>query len=355
MNRSLPYNTLPMLPPGSKLWEDIDIYKALADAKASLGELKGRASIIPEQRMLINTLVLQEAKESSSIENIFTTNDKLYKAFASPNSTIDPNTKEVLRYKDALWKAWKRVSRSGISIPVIEEIFQTVKHTTEGVRGVEVYIGNSSVRLYTPPKGYFLIRNKLTNLIEYLNKADKTDPLIKMSIAHYQFEAIHPFIDGNGRTGRIINVLYLSKAGILELPILYLSQYINENKNDYYRLLQDVTENQNWKGWILYMLSAVKETSDRTLFKINSIYSLFEETIKVVRKKLPKIYKYEIVELLFSQVYCKVSFLTKMGISRNTAGKYLNALVKIGVLEKIESGKENIYQNVKLFKLLSSK
>lgn len=211
-----PYSDLPLLPPNPKQWETIAIYKQLAKARAALAELKGRAPVIPNPKMLINTLVLEEAKDSSSIENIFTSTDKLYRAFSSSTVEPDAQTKEVLRYRYALWNTWQRVNKEGLSINLIEEIYQTIKEKEDGIRESGVFIGNQYSVIYTPPTGKELIKEKLENWIDFANNKDEIDPLIKMAILHYQFEAIHPFIDGNGRTGRVLNVLFISLQKLLD-------------------------------------------------------------------------------------------------------------------------------------------
>jgi Fic family protein len=306
--------------------------------------------------MLINTLVLQEAKDSSSIENIFTTSDKLYRAFASAKPDPDTQTKEVIRYRQATLDAWSKLQKNDISLKLLVNIFKQIKEASdaEGIRDEVVYIGNAIKTIYTPPCCKKVLTSKLENWVEFANKNDGLDPLIKMAILHYQFEAIHPFTDGNGRTGRVMNVLFISKKGLLDKPVLYLSKYINEYKNDYYRLLKEVTENGNWADWILFMLKGVKDTSVHTLKKVNDIYELYKSTVDKVKKEANDIYSYELIEMLFNQPYCKISFLVDSGIaSRNTASKYLGRLVEIGVLSKEQSGSESLYLNKELFKILS--
>lgn len=353
MDVNQPYNELPLLPPSKDVWEQIEVYKVLAEARAALAELKGRCPVIPNPYMLINTLVLQEARDSSSIENIFTTSDKLYRAFASSMVAADLQTKEVLRYRQALLTAWKNLKEKDFSVSIIENIYHEIKEKDDGVRDSEVYIGNAFKTIYTPPCCKDVLLEKLNNWIDFAKADDAIDPLIKMAILHCQFEAIHPFSDGNGRTGRVLNVLLLTKLNLLEYPILYLSKYINTYKNDYYRLLREVTFFGNWTEWIIYMLTAVKETAIYTLKKVNNIYSLFQETLDKVQKEIPDVYSYELVSLLFEQPYCKIAFLVDKGIaSRNTASKYLGALEKIGILKKKQSGSESLYVNRKLYNLL---
>lgn len=349
-----PFNDLPLLPPHKKLWETMDVYKELAQARAALAELKGRAPVIPNPKMLINTLVLQEAKDSSSIENIFTTSDKLYKAFSASTVETDPQTKEVVRYRQALWEGWQEVSKKGIDISVIEKIYRTIKDSHDGVRDSEVFVGNRIRVVYTPPCCKNVIIDKLKNWIKVASSKNEIDVLIKMAILHYQFEAIHPFTDGNGRTGRILNVLFISMMNLMDQPILYLSRYINDNKSDYYRLLLEVTTKNNWEEWIIYMLKAITSTARLTLEKVNTINALFHLTIEKVKQELPSIYSYELVELLFHQPYCKIGFIVDSGIaSRNTAGKYLSELEKAGILAMEKSGTEILYLNTELYKLLS--
>lgn len=353
IDKNKPYNDLPLLPPSQEVWEQIEVYKVLAGARAALAELKGRCLVIPNPYMLINTLVLQEAKDSSSIENIFTTSDKLYRAFASSMVAADPQTKEVLRYRQALLTAWKSLKKSDFSVSVIEKIYREIKEKDDGVRDNEVYIGNAFEIIYTPPCCKDVLLEKLNNWINFAKADDAIDPLIKMAILHYQFEAIHPFSDGNGRTGRVLNVLFLSKLELLDYPILYLSKYINTYKSDYYRLLREVTTSGKWTEWIIYILTSIKETAVYTLKKVNAIYELFQQTLQKVQNDAPDVYSYELVSLLFEQPYCKIAFLVNRDIaSRNTASKYLGELVKIGILEKKQSGSESLYVNQKLYQLL---
>lgn len=355
MDKNKPYNELPLLPPSKAVWEQIEVYKVLAEARAALAELKGRCPVIPNPYMLINTLVLQEAKDSSSIENIFTTSDKLYRAFASSMVAADPQTKEVLRYRQALLTAWENLKEKDFTISIIEHIYHEIKEKDDGVRNSEVYVGNPFETIYTPPCCKDVLLEKLNNWIDFAKADDDAiDPLIKMAVLHYQFEAIHPFTDGNGRTGRVLNVLFLSKQELLDYPILYLSKYINIYKNEYYRLLREVTTSGKWTEWIIYILTSIKETAVYTLKKVNAIYDLFQQTLQKVQNEAPDVYSYELVSLLFEQPYCKIAFLVDKGIaSRNTASKYLGTLEKIGILNKEQSGSESLYINKKLYQLLT--
>jgi Fic family protein len=350
------------LPPRTE-FEDVPLLRKAAEARAALAELKGRCVIIPNPLMLINTIVLQEAKASSEIENIITTNDKLYKAFSSGSTPgVDSQTKEVLRYREALQNGFEKLKNGDeLNEELFVNIVQLITENKDGIRefnGRErTIIGNvnKGIIIYTPPEGTDIIKSKLNNLNSFIaDRNDNIEPLVKLAIAHYQFEAIHPFKDGNGRTGRILNSLFLVKYNLLELPILYLSKYIIDNKTEYYSLLRGVTEKFEWKPWILYILEAIKNTSEYTLSKINSIKSLLDRTIDKVKTELPKIYSKELVEQLFFQPYCKINFLVDNKISgRNAASRYLNSLTNIGILEKQQIGKENLYLNTELFDILS--
>jgi Fic family protein len=350
-----PYNELPSLLPAKTNWETLEVYKKLADARASLAELKGRLPIIPNPLMLINTLVLQEAKDSSTIENIFTTNDNLYKAFSS-NQNTDPSTKEVLRYREALWNAFSKMkSPSDYSAKLAIEIFKTITDKKEEIRKVQVYIGSSDHVVYTPPSPGKILKDKLDNWFDIALKDKSVDPLIKMTMLHYQFEAIHPFSDGNGRTGRILNVLFLCKEKLIDLPVIYLSKYILDHKNDYYRFLREVTENGKWERWILFMLDGVNQTAAFTLNKVNQIYQDYTYIIEKVKTKAPDIYTHELIEVIYNQPYCKIAILEEKKIaSRNTASKYLRKLEELGILVSETVGRETLYKNISLFNILSS-
>jgi Fic family protein len=350
-----PYNDLPLLPPDPKVWETIEVYKKLAEARAALAELKGRLPIIPNPLMLINTLVLQEAKDSSTIENIVTSNDNLFKAFSTPKAAFDPATKEVLRYREALWKASTSLKRAeDLSLDLIETIFKTITQKPEGVRDHQVWIKSSSGVVYTPPEAGKVLKSKLDNWFDVALKKNAIDPLLKMAMLHYQFEAIHPFTDGNGRTGRILNVLYLGLEKLLDLPVLYLSKYVLQHRSDYYVLLRGVTESENWTDWILFMLEGVKQTSVFTLERVNAIHDQYVAVMERVQKEAADIYTRELIEVIFSQPYCKIAILEEMNIaSRNTASKYLHRLEELGILQSDSVGREVLYKNVGLYDLLA--
>lgn len=352
----IPYNDLPLLPPEVEV-ESKQILKKAISANAALAELKGILNTIPNPAILINAIVLQEAKSSSLIENVVTTNDKLYQSAASTGMEIDPNTKEVLNYREAIWKGYKKLKENSIlSTNTFIQIVDTIKGNTSGIRKIPgtAISTNTGRIIYTPPEGESVIREKLKNLEDFIHNGKKgMDPLIKMAIIHYQFEAIHPFHDGNGRTGRIINILYLVYKELIPIPVLYLSKYIIENKGSYYEKLREVTEENKWPDWIMFMLDGIEETADFTVRLVEGIRDLLNETVKDVKEKLPKIYSRELVEILFEQPYCRIQNLVEAGIgSRNTASKYLKALCEIGVLESHRVWKENLYLNVKLWELL---
>ncbi len=363
-DRNQPYNQLPLLPPPDDKVVTVDILQAVNKANKALAELKGLAKNLPNQSMLVNTIALREAKASTEIENIFTTDDELYKALSGNETGLIGNAKEVLRYRQALWKGYHEINANGrFSMDLMINIYQEIKEVQDGIRPPQTEtaikkrgsgtLGGTVV--YTPPRGEKVVEEKLENLIDYLNDDQKYsyDPLIKLAVSHYQFEAIHPFRDGNGRTGRILSILLMIRKNLLDVPILYLSAYIIENKDDYYFFLNSVTTLKNWKGWILYMLKAVEETSIYTLKKINDIDNLFQKTYELVNLKLPHIRK-ETIEKIFEQPYISPKKLLSQDIkSINTAKKYLGQLEKLGIMVPKKIGKEVIYLNIDLFNLLS--
>lgn len=353
-NPNEPYNDLPLLPPKMEL-ETKKVLKQSIAATRVLAELKGRANEIPNQSMLINAITLQEAKDSSEIENIVTTDDNLYQAFSANTNTTDAQTKEVLRYRQALWEGYNNLDMRPLSTNTFISIVQTIKENNAGIRkttGTRITGNNKTI--YTPPEREKVIRDLLKNLEDFIHSENGIDDLVRLAVMHHQFEAIHPFPDGNGRTGRVLNILYLVEKGLLDAPILYLSKYIIENKNQYYTKLRAVTEKEDWEGWILYMLKGIEETAKYTLEKINAINTLMDETIAIAKEKLPsRVYSKELVELLFEQPYCKVKFLVDKGIAkRQTAAEYLQELEKIGILKSQKVGVENLFLNVNLFEIL---
>ena len=352
-----PYNELPLLPPKVDL-ESKEVLRKTISAGRALAELKGLGKTIPEQAILINSVILQEAKDSSEIENIITTNDKLFQAFTAKSKKFDPATKEVLRYREALWLGFDELKRRKVlTTNLFVKIVQTIKQNKAGIRDIPgTALQNPAGEIiYTPPEGKALIQKKLRNLEEYIHAEDKVDPLIKMAVAHYQFEAIHPFSDGNGRTGRIINTLFLVLKDLLDPPVLYLSKYIIEHKTEYYRLLRQVTEDYVWEPWILYMLDAVEQTAIFTRQRIIDIRALMLRTMEKAREELPRrVYSKELIELLFRQPYCKISFLVDANIAeRKTAAEYLKQLESIGILKSQKVGREVLYLNTELYEVLA--
>lgn len=352
-----PYNELPLLPPKHDVETKAILKKAISAGRA-LAELKGLGQTIPNQAILVDSLILQEAKASSEIENIITTNDALFKAFSAKTSKIDPATKEVLRYRQALWEGFNALKKRPLSTNLFISLFQTIKQTDAGIRtmpGTAIKNMRTDKIVYTPPEGERIIREKLKNLEEFIHADDELDPLIKLALIHYQFEAIHPFPDGNGRTGRIINILLLVFKGLLDLPVLYLSKYIIDRKNDYYTLLRHVTEKDDWEPWILYMLDAAEQTALFTKERITDIRNLLDKTLLLAKEKLPaRAYSKELIEIIFRQPYTKGEFLVSVGIAeRKTAAEYLKALETIKVLRSHRIGREVLYLNVKLYELLS--
>jgi len=354
-----PYNDLPLLPPPVDL-ETTAVLKKCISAHRTLAELKGMGETIPNQSILINSITLQEARSSSEIENIITTNDALFQAFTASTSRVDPATKEVLRYREAIWEGFTLLKRRPLlTTNLFVQIYQTIKQTQAGIRkvpGTTIANAATSKVVYTPPQGEDVIREKLGNLENFIHSEDQFDPLIRMAVMHYQFESIHPFTDGNGRTGRILNILFLTACGLLDIPVLYLSKYIIENKQEYYRLLRSVTEKDNWEPWVLFMLDAVEQTASYTRDKTLAIRALLDEMLDEAKVKLPeRVYSKELIELLFHQPYTKTQFLVDAGIAkRQTAAEYLKELEKAEFLQAQKIGKENLYLNVRLYELLAA-
>ena len=353
-----PFNDLPLLPPKAEIETKVTLKKAISAGRA-LAELKGLGETIPNQAILVNSIILQEAKASSEIENIITTHDALFRAFSAKTSQIDPATKEVLRYREALWEGFSSLKdRPLLTTNLFIRIVQTIRANKAGIRntpGTKVANAASGEVVFTPPEGEDIIRNKLKNLEDYIHAEDTVDPLIKLALIHYQFEAIHPFTDGNGRTGRILNILYLTINHLLDFPVLYLSKYIIEHKSDYYRLLLGVTEHQEWEPWILYMLDAIEQTALFTRDKILAIRALMIKALEFTKENLPsRVYSKDLIELLFHQPYTKAQFLVDAGlVERKTATNYLKQLEKLGILQIQKVGKENLYLNEGLFEILS--
>jgi len=357
-NRTAPYNDLPPLPPKVDI-ETREVLKRAIAASRALAELKGLGGIIPNQAMLVNSLVLQEAKASSEIENIVTTNDAMYRAMAASGGAVDPATKEVLRYREAVWQGFDHVRKNArLDSDLFIRLVQTIKEDKRGIRNKPgTIVGNARTGevIYTPPEGERVIRRKLDELARFIHADDGLDPLVRLGLIHYQFEAIHPFFDGNGRTGRLVNILFLVTQGLLNLPVLYMSKYIIDRKPEYYRRLREVTEQGKWEAWVLFMLDAAENTATLTRQRILDIRALLDETLELARKKLPsRVYSKDLIELIFRQPYTKGQFVVDAGIAkRKAAAEYLKALEDAGILRVQKVGKENLYLNVGLYELLS--
>jgi Fic family protein len=351
---SEPFNALPLLPPQGEL-ETKAILKRCIAARAALAELKQAAELIPNPAVLINTLPLLEAQASSEIENIITTTDRLFQ-YREMGDAADAATKEALRYSRALLEGFQSLQKRPLATRTAEQICSLIKGKPMQVRkipGTALARANGEI-VYTPPVGETLLRELLANWERFLHEATEIDPLIRMAVAHYQFEAIHPFTDGNGRTGRVLNSLFFISEGLLTLPILYLSRYIIQHKADYYRLLREVTHTDQWDAWVMFMLNAVEETAGWTVAKIAAIRKLQAHTVEHVRQAAPKIYSHELVNLIFELPYCRILNLTEREIAgRQTASVYLKELVKVGVLEEKTVGREKLFIHPKLMRLLT--
>jgi len=356
-NAKEPYNDLPELPPAIDQIETTEILKRCITARVALAELKQAADLIPNSTVLVNALPLLEARASSEIENIVTTTDKLFEFADIAEDRADAATKEALRYRTALYEGTKMVRRGMLTTDMAIQICSTIKGMELDVRaepGTTLKSRLTGEVIYTPPVGQKLLLSKLDNWAKFMRDSTDIDPLVRMAIQHYQFEAIHPFVDGNGRTGRILNILFIVEQGLLDSPILYLSRYIIQNKAAYYRLLQKVTHEQDWTSWILFILDGVEETCTWTTDKIKSIRELMEHTAEYVHSKLPKTYTWELVEILFKQPYCRIGNLVDADIAkRQTASVYLKQLCDIGVLKEVKSGRETIFVHPKYIELLT--
>ncbi|AQT68308.1 Adenosine monophosphate-protein transferase SoFic [Anaerohalosphaera lusitana] len=354
--RSQPYNDLPLLPPKADI-ESKTILKQCILARSELAALEQAGELLPNKSVLIHTIPLLEAQLSSEIENIVTTTDKLFQLASGSKQSADSATREALRYRQALYQGCKAIEKKPLCTSIAVEICSTIRDTAVDIRKVPgTTLSNPSTGqiIYTPPAGEQIIREKLTNWERFINEETSLDPLIRMAVMHYQFEAIHPFTDGNGRTGRILNALLLVQEQLLKTPILYLSRHFIRTKTQYYSLLRDVTENGNWHGWIIYVLQGIEETSKWTTRKIKAAQQLIEHTCDYVKQKLPRTYSRELVETVFEQPYCRIPNLIEKGIAaRQTASVYLKRLTEIGLLEENQVGREKVYVHTKFLALLT--
>lgn len=342
------------LPPHDN-FDSIIILKQLLNTHKALAELKGFSDVIPNKNILINVAMINEAKNSSEIENIITTHDELYKAMSG--AKVTGPSKEVINYRKALWSGYELVKQNGfISTNMIITIQSIIENSDAGIRKVPgTVLMNDKTKevIFTPPTSYDEIMDLLANLEKYINQDDEVDHLVKLAVINYQFESIHPFYDGNGRTGRIINILYLVLKGLLDSPILYLSKYINKNKQQYYIYLQSVRDENDWEPLILYLLKGIEETSVNTLDVLKDIVNLIDIFKQEIKEKLPKIYSKELVDVLFNEFYTKISYVEKgLGVSRKTASTYLIDLERAGILVSEMVGRDKIYINHKLFELV---
>jgi Fic family protein len=354
-----PTYSVPTLPPPVEL-ETVKVLKALNLASRALADLKGQARTIPNQGILIDTLALQEAKASSEVENIVTTQDELFQADLFPNDPQSPAAKEVARYRDALRLGLRRLLETGGLVPnsTLIDMFRLLKDRDDGFRvapGTALKNERNGEIVFVPPQDANEIVTLMTALERFVNDdaVSDLDPLIKMALIHHQFESIHPFPDGNGRIGRILNVLYLTRTGLLDIPILYLSRHITRNKGDYYRLLQAVRDEGAWEEWVIFMLEGVAETAKTTLRLVSGIGELMQEAKHRIREELPKLYSQKLLNNLFRHPYTKIEYVqSDLKITRQTAARYLDSLAEHGFVDKHRAGKNNYFINTRLVRLL---
>ncbi|WP_086251023.1 Fic family protein [Campylobacter devanensis] len=352
--------TIPKLPLGIDL-ETKEILKQVNLANKALAELKGVAHTIPNEGVLINSLVIQEAKESSEVENIVTTHDEIFQADLSvSNYAVSSAAKEVMNYREAMLEGFSRVKENMLlTNNIIKNIQEKLEKNKAGFRTSAVTLQNSKQEIvYAPPKTGDEVEHYMSNLEHFINNSELSDldPLIKLAIIHHQFESIHPFYDGNGRTGRIISVLYLVQNRLLDLPILYLSRYITRNKADYYKLIQAVRDNdgdiKDWQNWVMFILKGIEVTSKETIILINGIAQLMAQYKAILKPVFGKTYKHELLNNLFFHPYTKIEFIERdMNVQRKTAAKYLDMIVDLKLLTKMKKGSSNYYINNALFEL----
>ncbi|MCX7228296.1 MAG: Fic family protein [Burkholderiales bacterium] len=356
---SKPYDALPPLPPSVEL-DSRAVLKACIAARAAVAELKAAGRLIPNQGVLINSIPLLEAQASSEIENIVTTTDQLFLFDGIRENQADPATKEALRCRTALWEGYQSLATRPLSTNTAVQICRAIKGVEMDIRrtpGTTLRNDRSMQVIYTPPEGEGLLREKLANWEQWMHGTlpgtAEIDPLVRMAVGHYQFEAIHPFTDGNGRTGRVLNLLHLVEQGLLDIPVLYLSRHILRNKADYYSGLQSVTRTGAWEPWLLYMLSGVTETARWTMNKIVAIRDLLDETTERMRREAGAIYSRELAELVFVRPYCRIGHVMEAGLAkRQTASLYLKELASIGILREHKIGREKIFLNPAFIDLL---
>ncbi len=352
-----PHNTLPDLPPTQDV-ETKKVLRACIGARAALASLKEAGSLIPDQSVLINTIPIREAQASSEIENIVTTANELFAHAIDQDRLTAPATKEAFQYHLALYEGFLSLGQKPLSSATAIAVCSKIKNVDIEIRattGTQLKNDLTGKIIYTPPVGQDFLKDKMTNWERFIHDRSEIDPLIRMAIAHYQFEAIHPFADGNGRTGRILNILFLVKEGLLTLPVLYLSRHIVSNKQAYYAGLQNITQNQDWETFILYMLEAIEETALWTTQKIKAICALIDETDQYIKRRLPSIHSRELVDAIFNNAYCTITNLVERKVAKRvTASKYLNALENIEVMMMFKRGHTKVFGHKKYAELLTS-
>jgi len=353
--KDIPYNELPKLPPTVNL-ETTQILRKTITASRALANLNGAITNLPNPQLFLDTIHLQEAKASSEIENIITTNDELYKSIVADKKFDNSAAKEVISYKNALWYGLEQMeAKPFITSNLCIEIMQRIKKNTSGIRSTPgTTLSNIKGEvIYTPPSGKEVITEKLSNLEKFINEHSELDPLIKMSLMHYQFEAIHPFSDGNGRTGRILLLLYLKMEKLLNVPAIYLSEYIIQNKSEYYKKLRMVTENQDWEAWIMYMLDMIETTAQKGLNRLKNVTALMQTMSAEIKAEIPKVYSKELIEIIFKLPYTKRQYLIDAGLGTpKTVGNYLREIEEGGFLKSVKVGKEKLYLNFRLMEIL---
>jgi Fic family protein len=351
-----PYNDLPNLPPAVDI-ESKAVLKACTATRVALAALRQATALIPNPTVLINSIPLLEAQASSEIENIVTTADALFRHAQLESISADPATKEALRYRTALKAGFDSLKKRPLTTRTAEEvctIIRDVRMTVRKVPGTKLANDATGEIIYTPPEGESRLRDKLANWERFIHDDGDIDPVVRMAVSHYQFEAIHPFTDGNGRTGRVLNLLMLVEQGLLDLPVIYLSRYVIRNKSDYYNALLAVTTHGAWQEWILYMLHATEDTAKWTLAKIEALRKLIEHTAEFARRAAPKQYSRELIDLIFAQPYCRIDNVVAAGIAkRQTASTYLHKLESIGVLEQKQVGLNKLFLNSRFLKMLT--
>lgn len=366
-DRNVAWNKLPFLPIDAILYRDVDVLEALIAAKSELGKLQGRSIAIPDPSILVNTIILQEAKSSSEIENIFTTDDELYKAFGENKNedTEKGSVKEVLHYREAIWQGFDHIKKAKIDAHYLIKMYQTVKKANDGFRPAQsnIYIKqggsgpNAGKVMYTPPKGDEVVKKLIENLLEFINNDTtyKVDPLLKMAIAHFQFEAIHPFRDGNGRVGRILNIHILTQKNLLDMPVLFLSKHILETKDLYYSHLSGVSQRGDWKSWLIYMLQAIETTSKIAYQKLNEIIELKNSITDILIQHKDFARPEALSDMIFKQPYSKVKHFTDAKMyAENTARKYLELLCQkpYNILQKKRLSGNDYFVNIDFVRIL---